>query len=504
MTDIQPIPKEEEEKKTFFDPAKAQERVLTEFKKRAETSKFLPEVLERSADTILSANEAYTKRILQLDKEAEIEFDKADTALNRLENIAQNPPIINRILSLFDPDFSAAAQQKRVERARLGLARIQGQEQRAAQFRSLSVASVDQLRQAAKDFYTINREGFVDAVELAKFGITIDQTIRRQTLDKVVDASNDELQHWLDKPRTAPDDLQNREGLIEIELIRRKAAEVQVELQELVLNKQQRDFSVRSFLDKFPDLKSAKKALSEPNKLPENIPPGALRDEINRIEGVEITLETHKLALQANNLRLIDTMKQQLFRQLSFMDVQQLLASSQTGVITLGDFKFSRAEIKTLLATKQKQEAEENKVFTDAVIASTGLETNKFIVDDRAQVLASVVNPELSSPGRADLPGDIQIQILDTEAKVNSLDPLKAQPGVASETSAILQAQIETLDKRIEDTIKNNYTTEQQPAVREWAEKRRIDNAENAAKYLVSNVGNPNLLDSSFELGMAW
>ncbi|MCH7560832.1 MAG: hypothetical protein IIC67_05610 [Thaumarchaeota archaeon] len=503
MTDIIPVTKEDE-KESFFDPTKARERVLTEFKKRAESSKFLPEILKRSAETIISANEAFTKRMIQLEKQSEVEFDKADTALNRLENIAQNPPIINSILSLFDPDFSAEAQRKRVERARLGLSRIQGQEQRAAQFRSLSVASVDQLRQAAKDFYTINREGFVDAIELARFGFSIPPLTRKQTLNKVVDASSAELQQWLDNPQKAPDDLQNREGLIEIELIRRKATEVNVEIQELALNRQQSAFAVRSFINKFPDIESARKALLEPNKLPENVAPGALRDEINRVEGIEITLETHQLALQANNLKLIEAMKQQLFKQLSFMDVQQLLASSQTGTITLGNFKFSRAEIKTLLATKQKQEAEENKIFTDAVIASTSLQTNKFIVDDRAQVLATVLNPELADPGHADLPGDIQIQILDTEAKVNSLDPLKAQPGVAAETSAILQAQIEILDKRIEDTITNNYTKEQQPAVREFAEKRRIDNAENAARYLVSNVGNPNLLDSSFELGPAW
>ena len=217
-----------------------------------------------------------------------------------------------------------------------------------------------------------------------------------------------------------------------------------------------------------------------------------------------LLFKKNQAALATGNRKLQEAMKVKLFATLSSMDIREFMGKEENGIIKIGSFKFTPSEMRTALAAKEVQEAEENKIFSTTVLAVSGLKTLVLSLDDRVTTYAAVLNPELANPSMSDLPIDMQTQLLDTELKTIALDPLKHLPGMALESAAIFKAQIAILDERIEEVITNNYPEAQQPAVREFAAKGRIDNAENAANYIAASIGNPNLLDQSFELGFAW
>ena len=83
-------------------------------------------------------------------------------------------------MGMFDPEFNPEVQRRRIERARLNLSQIQAQQDRSTRLSLMSAATGERLKATAKEFYRINREGFVDVVAFIQLGFQIKDNVRKR------------------------------------------------------------------------------------------------------------------------------------------------------------------------------------------------------------------------------------------------------------------------------------------------------------------------------------
>ncbi len=468
----------------------------------ADTQSAREQLLTTSSNTVQQVQQVdktLLKNLDMLNRQAEGEYEVIDTASKRLESMAQNPDVVNKVLGFFDPDFNKEAQLERLRRSQINLNTIATKGANVTRARDITVNDINLTQTSVENFYQITRQGLLDNSTAAQLGIALKNQAKDDRFQQVMDADTKTLNMWKRRPETVPPELQDRGGLVELELVRRTAQRLNVDITSVNLQAISQDNRNKDYVSQFGSLPELKTAFQK-GELPSDVQPGFVRDEITRLEDIEASFAAAQALAKQRNFDLAEKYKKDAMARMSSSDWRELddaIKASGNREIRVGDIPLTRAEITTGLATSLQREDGEKKILYQGQLAAQNVES-------LSTQFSGLVNGYTGLLGNGDtatledVPPNVKAVIqqgISNQAFYRSLG--ENDPEIANMQAADLQARVEFMNKQIDETIKNQYKKEEQPGARQFADNGRFVTQSASAEYLAANASNTELFASN-------
>lgn len=447
----------------------------------------------------------------QFQRTIQIQTDKADAAIAKgrgayknLQDLGRWPTGVANFIGMFDPDFSAKRQQAILGESELDLQSTAIKTRQAVSTHDIAIQSAGRVSTAAKEFYQFSRQGFLDAASFAQLGFAVKAGIREEMVNKLTDASDADLKKWGAK---TPPDLMGHEGLIDLEVYRRRLQDANlnsVQMSNAMQQAKLQEVAAQQFVDQFNSTSEAEQALKA-GDLPPNVAPGMVQRKIAEAKGVSINLEAAAEALKVGKAQNAEYFKGLAFAGMQSSDISALIetakASGQSFVETKDGLKLSVAELKVALSKRQAFDREQETLQADIYTTLAETESNRLSALSMADKMQSFLNPD--NPD-APLPEEYQAEIqkaLGTEAIAERLGTV----GAAQLSAQTWEATAKRFREMQEEVVKGQVIKDNQPAVREWFNTGgRINTATNAAVLLWNEAPNTAAMGNTRTLKEGW
>lgn len=496
--------------KPLFDPMNAHKSLTDAFEKKQASGRNLSNVFQDTQQEITGINRSYAQDLNRFGQQTDRVNDAAMEALDRLDALDSNPEIVNRVMSLFDSNYSRTVQERKLQRAQWETQRLSQQMSTKEDLRQLKIQEAGQELQLAEHLYQFDQQGFLDQANLLEIGFQVEAAIDKRTLQLAQNASMENLAAWRKDPSKAPGALRGKPGLIDTVYFERKTAEMglvdQQQLQEI------RDFQIAGLrsdrLLAEMDDNMLRDALKTRN-LPQGLSYGTAADEWERRQTVDYSLRTAAQAVEEGDRNLEADAKG---RALASMKTDQIALMMQNanqspdGSVSIptkfGTLSFTQQELEDAHEAAYNRDVARQQARNDVIIGLAGQAGAMDKADNSINSLAALANPggvwtddpldSLAPSARAEIKGLIQ--------QITVASNLPNGGAQATKKIAELQAR---LDEYAENIIKGK-PDDVQPAYREYYRDGAINDANAAADFMVQAVPNPATLAHDLTMGPIW
>ena len=270
--------------------------------------------------------------------------------------------------------------------------------------------------------------------------------------------------------------MKNRPGLIDAVLTSKRAAKLGVSAQEFNLSVARTAKRKREFINQF---NSVEEIINFKGELPPEVSQLDLNQRRRDFIEIEDAIETAKLAMTAKKLTLLNKQKAIIMTRMGSMDVQEFLnaAVANKGQVDIGGIPFTASELRTGLVAITQKEADEERIIAENEVSSSNIMGNLASIDLIEKQYPGLYNPTSPNPTLEDIPVDILSTILNQNAQIDNQkrrvqEAIDANSGTANAAIKILFEQTEEVKafykKQVEERVEKDFSTDSQPAAREF------------------------------------
>ncbi len=299
--------------------------------------------IEQTTQEILRAKSSLIDTTKALAVEREPWRDKIRHGLDRLQNMEQNPEIINKVLGIIDEDFNRDAMIRQVQTGKFELNQITNRMVEAETLHGLEVGMAKTALAGAQSFYSFTREGNLDTQSAILAAFDIRQGVRKEQVQLVESTTSAQLTKWEANPDIMPPKLRGLERLVTAELYHRDVKEKQLDALDISTTMAQQSLDATSRErwfnqhDSVEDLGAAKQRfISDPNSAPPFIQLNDFDVQAQSRQMINLDLRTAQVAAEAGEMQLRNVKVQEAFVRSSALDLDRIkLEMGEENVIEL-------------------------------------------------------------------------------------------------------------------------------------------------------------------------
>lgn len=462
----------------------------------AEQRKKTRGTLQSMGARLKQLNSAFDKQSQDLMQAQGAVIEDAHKAYDNLNTISRIPEKIGRVIGMFDTDFNREVQMRELERSSLSLNSIGNRMQLAQQRHAMATDAALQEGRIESSILQFDREGFIDQTAMMELGWRLEDRITQDTARMAENAGIDNLRKWLADPSSAPKELQDKRGLLELAYTQAMSRELNVSIAQVGLSGQlinnarlQREEALSNMTTN-----ELQNGFSQP---PEGLSQEHLVAEIRRREAREIDAQMSAMSLKEGKIELAQAAKGRVLMSSSMNELTQLGMAAQEngGRVQIGELTITGEEIRQTMVAKTLQDQEQQTKINEYVLATTGFEGMQVQTAAIAQSVHQIMNPGVPFDPEnpyAGLPDDMQATLA-TGMQQMEVFAQMGSPGGMVMVNQKMNEQLDTLRKEVVD----NLPKEVQPAAREYmsnSDMPQIRTPQSAAAYLSANSANPMMM----------
>lgn len=459
--------------------------------------------INQSEENLLTVVNSASSKVDALNKES---LD----AITRLENMQLNPDFINEIMGIFNPDYNADYQKRRLDRVSYQLQLEQQKVDRAGVTHSFNVNRAERRTKTAAAAEVAARQLVQGEGELIALGMQIENDVTEEDKTFVANQDIETLKKWQTNP---PKRLAGKPGLINAYLRQKEMSVVGLDLQNLQAQLSTEAVSQMGRDKVFASTTDAElnKWQDEPNRMPPNIALGHVQAEIKRRSMQNEQLRREKLLNDAGEHGLAQQEKDALAQTLTLAEVEIGLKEAAQSADGLAHFTrqvgsetitttFSLNDLTVLADAKRTQLQERLVKATDRAGIQAKAQSDQINLGREMVNIAKEANPgggvNLENPIES-VPPEVAAVLEESNTRLKYLEDMRkaaeGNPNIQYGLDVEISKTISDMKKQVDgvrDNMVKRADEKSRPAIEEYLKQGRVVNIDNAAQHMATSAGN--------------